>query len=93
MPHRGVNWPFMPKPRITRKRDGRDRLAAFGIHYFFGAILGSVLGLGLWAFRFCQSDSPQGGLLCIVYGALLAGLAAGIARDEFWTRSRKPKTR
>ena len=93
MPNRGVHWPFMPKPRITRKRSWRDRLKDFGVHFFFGAILGSALGLGVWTFRFCQSDSPQGGLLCIAYGAIIAGLVAGIVRDEFWTRSRQPKTR
>jgi hypothetical protein len=93
MSHRGINWPFMPKPRITRKRDIRDRLFDFGIHFFYGAVLGSVLGLGIWAFRFCQSDSPRGGLLCIAYGAIVAGLVAGIARDEFWTRSRTHRTR
>ena len=89
MSHRGINWPFMPKPRITRKRDWHGRLCDFGVHFFFGAVLGSVIGLGAWAFRFCQADSDAGGLLCIAYGAALGGLLAGVARDELWSRSRK----
>ena len=93
MLHHGIHWPFMPKPRHTRKRGGRDRLYDFGVHFLLGAILGSVLGLGLWAFRLCQADSPRGGLQCIVYGAGAAGLVAGIARDEFWTRRRSRRTR
>lgn len=83
----------MPKPRITRKRSRRDRLYDFAVHFFLGAVLGSVLGLGLWAFRFCQSESPRGGIQCILSGAGAAGLVAGIARDEFWTRRRKPRSR
>jgi len=76
----------MPKPIKTKKRGGTDRLFAFAVHFFFGAILGSVFGLGFWAFHFSGSESARTGLLCIGGGALLCGLVAGIAKDEFWTR-------
>lgn len=86
------NWPHMPKPIRTEKRTGRDRLAAFGVHFFFGAILGSVLGLGCWAYRFSDGKSGAAGLLCLAGGALLCGLVAGIARDECWSHLRKKQT-
>ena len=85
MPHFVKNWPHMPKPIRTKKPDWKDRVSAFGVHFFFGAILGSALGLGFWAYHFAEEKTATIGLLCIGGGALLAGIAAGIARDEFWT--------
>lgn len=89
MPHFVQNWPYMPKPIRTKKPNGKDRLRAFGVHFFFGAILGSVLGLGFWASWFADEKTAAVGLTCIAGGALLCGVAAGIARDEFWNRLRK----
>ena len=89
MPHFVKNWPHMPKPIRTKKPDWTDRVSAFGVHFFFGAILGSVLGLGFWAFHFAETQTAAAGLRCIGGGALLCGTGAGIARDEFWTRQRK----
>ncbi len=85
MPNFTPNWPYMPKPIRTKKRDWKDRCAAFGVHFFFGAILGSAFGLGFWAIHFAEEKTATVGLLCIGGGALLCGIAAGIARDEFWT--------
>ena len=85
MPHFVKNWPYMPKPIRTKKPDWKDRCAAFGVHFFFGAILGSAFGLGFWAYHFSEEKTATVGLLCIGGGALLCGIAAGIARDEFWT--------
>ena len=85
MPHFVKNWPHMPKPIRTKKPDWRDRVAAFGVHFFFGAILGSAFGLALWAFLRAENMTAAGGVLCIGAGALLGGLVAGIAKDEFWT--------
>ena len=92
MPNRGILWPFMPKPRLTKKRGWRDRLRAFGIHFFFGAILGSVLGLAGWIFYFSGTDSARIGLRCLAGGAGLGGLVAGIARDEFWSGRSQPRS-
>ena len=61
-----------------------DRVFAFAVHFFFGAILGAVFGLGYWAY-YADTDSAKAGIICIVGGALLAGIIAGIAKDDFWT--------
>ncbi len=87
------NWPLLPKPMKTRKRNGWDRIKDFGVHFFYGAVLGSVFGLGAWIFHLCHSEKPSGGLVCIAVGMGLSGLVAGIVRDEFWTRRRKPRSR
>ena len=84
MPHFVKNWPHMPKPIRTKKPDWRDRVSAFGVHFFFGSILGSAFGLACWAIFFSSDKSSAACLLCIGGGALLGGLAAGIAKDEFW---------
>ena len=86
MPNRGINWPFMPKPMKTH---WTDRLAAFGLHFFFGAALGSACGLGLWILRFAGAESNALGLRCIAGGALAGGLLAGIARDRFRRKHRQ----
>ena len=88
MPHFAQNWPLMPKP-IKKKRNARKRLSAFGVHFFFGAILGSALGLFYWALRYGDGKTAETGLLCIGAGALAVGFVAGIARDEFWSGLRK----
>lgn len=83
----------MPKPMLTKKKIWLDRISAFGVHFFFGAVLGSAFGLGFWIFRFAEVESTALGLRCLAGGALAGGLLAGIARDEFWTRNRKRRTR
>ena len=93
MPHFVKNWPHMPKPIRTKKPDWRDRVHAFGVHFFFGAILGSAFGLALWAIIFSAEKSAAVCLACIGAGALAFGFVAGIARDEFWAGLRKkPKS-
>lgn len=89
MPHFVKNWPHMPKPIRTKKPDWRDRVSAFGVHFFFGSILGSAFGLAFWAFYCAKERAAAVGVLCIGAGALAFGFVAGIARDEFWTGLRK----
>lgn len=82
MSRHASNWPFMPKPNRESPPSWTDRLFAFGVNFYLGAILGALVGLGVWAFHFCRSDTPGTGLQCIAGGALLAGLVVGIARDK-----------
>ena len=84
MPNRGINWPFMPKPMKTH---WTDRLAAFGLHFFFGAALGSAFGLGLWILLFARAESNALGLRCIATGALAGGLLLGVVH----ARSRRDR--
>ena len=79
----------MPKPMLTKKKFWMDRISAFGVHFFFGAVLGSAFGLGFWIFRFADTESTALGLRCIAGGAAAGGLLAGIARDRFWRDLRK----
>ena len=55
----------------------------------FGALLGATCGAGVWALLFSDLKTAMVGGACLGGGALLGGLAAGIARVEFWTRFRK----
>lgn len=82
MSRHASNWPFMPKPIRENPPSWTDRLFAFGVNFYFGAILGALVGLAVWAFHFCRSDTRDAGLECIAGGALLAGLVVGIARDK-----------
>ena len=84
MPYTAPNWPRLPRP-IRNRRKRQTRLRAFGVQFFFGGIMGSALGLACWAVFFSAEKSAAVCLLCIGAGALLGGLAAGIAKDEFWT--------
>ena len=84
MPFTAPNWPRLPRP-IRNRRQRQSRLRAFGVQFFFGGIMGSALGLAFWALLFSAEKSAAVCLLCIGAGALLGGLAAGIAKDEFWT--------
>ena len=86
MPNRGINWPFMPKPR-TRTRP--NRFAAFAVHFFYGAALGSAAGLIFWLLFSSDPAATQTGLRCIAGGLLLGGLLAGIARDRLWADLRR----
>ena len=89
MPNRGINWPFMPKPMKTH---WTDRLAAFGLHFFFGAALGSAFGLGFWILLFARAESNALGLRCIATGALAGGLLLGVVQARS-RRDRRTKSR
>lgn len=66
-------------------KDGKIDWFAFWVHFFFGALLGGVVGLGVWSRPwFGLFSSGTAGLICIGGGASLGGLIAGCARDEFW---------
>ena len=92
MPYTAPNWPRLPRP-IRNRPKRQARLRAFGVQFFFGAILGSALGLGFWAIRFSADKSPAVCLLCIGSGALLGGLVAGIVQDECWINlGRRPES-
>ena len=82
MPYTAPNWPRLPRP-IRNRPKRQARLRAFGVQFFFGAILGSALGLAFWAVFFSADKSVAVCLRCLAGGALLGGLAAGIAKDEF----------
>lgn len=59
--------------------------SGFIIHFVFGAALGTVIGLGLWAqLGGRNSTSSTVGVLCIGGGALACGLVAGFFEDRFW---------
>ena len=62
----------------------------FFTHFACGAVLGGVLGMGVWSRPELELfNSMKAGVVCISLGALLVGLAAGIADDEFWESFRK----
>jgi hypothetical protein len=62
----------------------------FAVHFVCGAILGAVIGLGVWSRpQLNLGNSSLAGALCIGGGALIVGLAAAIATDEFWESFRK----
>lgn len=85
MPFTAPNWPRLPRP-IRNRPKRQARLRAFGVQFFFGAILGAALGLAFWAIFFSAEKSAAVCLRCLGGGALLGGLAAGIVQDEFWTK-------
>ena len=89
MPHFAQNWPSMPKPIRPPKRSWKNRLAAFGVHFLCGALLGATCGVGVWALLFSDLKTATVGGACLGGGALLGGIVAGIARAEFWDRFRK----
>ena len=71
------------------KQNGRDWFKFF-VHFVCGSVLGAVLGVGLWSRpEFGLSESSSAGILCILFGAVLVGLAAAYAGDEFWEYFRK----
>ena len=80
MPFTAPNWPRLPRP-IRNRPKRQARLRAFGVQFFFGAILGSVLGLAFWAIFFSADKSVAVCLRCLGGGALLGGLVAGIVQD------------
>ena len=84
MPYTAPNWPRLPRP-IRNRPKRQARLRAFGVQFFFGTILNSALGLAFWAIFFSADKSVAVCLRCLGGSALLGGLAAGIAKDEFWT--------
>ncbi len=55
----------------------------FFVHFVFGAVLGGLLGTGIWAWAL-DGQSAIAGLLCIGGGALFLGLSAGFLGDRFW---------
>ena len=73
----------MPK---TTKRDW----AAFWVHFVFGAVLGAVIGLGIWSRPAVGLyDSGRAGLFCIGGGAMIGGLLAGFGGEDFWASFRR----
>jgi hypothetical protein len=63
----------------------------FWVHFFFGAIFGSLVGLWLWA-RWVSTHlaTPDEDISVVAFlfvggGALLFGLFAGYFRDKFWS--------
>ena len=84
MPFTAPNCPRLPRP-IRNRPKRQARLRAFGVQFFFGAILGSALGLAFWAVFFSADKSAAVCLRCLGGGALLGGLAAGSGQDAFRT--------
>jgi hypothetical protein len=57
----------------------------FTVHFFFGALVGALLGLRAWGrSSFALSTSFVPGLLIIAGGALLVGLIAGVLSNSGW---------
>ena len=55
------------------------------VHFFFGAIFGSVLGLKAWGrSTYASSPSMWTGVAFIGGGALLVGLIAGVMAESGW---------
>ena len=65
--------------------DKKVNWPAFWVQFFFGFLFGGIIGFMLWGrsqFNFSTSWIP--GVVFIGGGALLFGLIAGCARDDFW---------
>jgi len=69
------------------EEQNRDWLK-FAIHLFFGALLGAFVGFVAWGkSSYHSSTSMLPGVIFIGGGALLFGVAAGVAAhsgDHFW---------
>jgi hypothetical protein len=59
--------------------------AGFLVHFFFGAVIGAVMGFGLWV-KSSSATSPSltPGLYYIGGAALVLGLIAGCLGDRLW---------
>lgn len=58
----------------------------FGVHFFFGALLGCVIGFRCWVKSdWALSPSATPGALIVGGCTLLGGLVAGFCKDVFWT--------
>ena len=70
---------------------GRDRMK-FWLHFVFGAILGVVLGLGIFSqTSYASSTSDwEGPLTVILLGsAVVVGTLGGFYGDELWAQIHK----
>jgi 2-amino-4-hydroxy-6-hydroxymethyldihydropteridine diphosphokinase len=57
----------------------------FWVHFFFGAILGALLGFSFWTqSAYAMSGSCIPGILFTGAGAILVGLIAGSFQEGFW---------
>jgi hypothetical protein len=52
----------------------------FGVRFFFGALFGFFLALGLWA----RSDATASSAWVLPVGAIVVGIVAARWGDEFW---------
>lgn len=59
--------------------------AAFWIHFAFGALFGTAVGVMLWMnLPFEFTDSRTAGVICMLGGALACGVLAGLLGQNFW---------
>jgi len=54
------------------------------LHFVCGAVVGALVGLGLWVNDCGDGDSFCGGAFWIGGGAIVVGLLAGVFLDRFW---------
>lgn len=86
----GMSTPTSMCEQCNKMNNGQDKFdwPGFCIHFFFGALVGVVVGFRCWTRSdWALSTSATPGVLIVSGGALLVGLLAGLAKDDFWSEA------